>query len=108
MSTPYQTLGVQETASDQDIKKAYKKLAFQHHPDKGGDAKKFQEISEAYESIKTADKRQQLKMQQQFGKGFQQRSQPFGFDIFEQFEEMFGGPNVDVLFSKDVLGKIEI
>ena len=92
MSTPYQTLGVQETASDQDIKKAYKKLALQHHPDKGGDAKKFQEISEAYESIKTADKRQQLKMQQQFGRGFQQRSQTFGFDIFEQFEEMFGGP----------------
>ena len=30
MSTPYQTLGVQETASDQDIKKAYKKLALQH------------------------------------------------------------------------------
>ena len=94
MSTPYQTLGVQETASDQDIKKAYKKLAFQHHPDKGGDAKKFQEISEAYESIKTLEKRQQYDQIRKFGPGPQfQRGQNFGFDIFEQFEEMFGGPN---------------
>ncbi len=58
MSTHYDTLGVPENASDQDIKKAYKKLAMQHHPDKGGDAKKFQQISEAYDSIKTKDKRQ--------------------------------------------------
>ena len=72
MSNPFQTLGVQENASDVDIKKAYKKLAMQHHPDRGGDNKKFQEISEA------------------FG-GFTRQSQPFGFDIFEQFEEMFGG-----------------
>ena len=91
MPTPYQTLGVQETANDQEIKKAYKKLAMQHHPDRGGDAKKFQEISEAYESVKSEDKRQQLKMQQKFGGNFQYRSQPFGFDIFEQFEDMFGG-----------------
>lgn len=94
MSTPYQILGVQETASDQDIKKAYKKLAFQHHPDKGGDAKKFQEISEAYESIKTPEKRQQYDQIRKFGPGPQfQRGQNFGFDIFEQFEEMFGGPS---------------
>jgi len=93
MSTPYQTLGVQETASDQDIKKAYKKLAMQHHPDKGGDASKFQKISEAYDSIKTQEKRQQYDQIRRFGPGPQmRRGQPFGFDIFDQFEEMFGGP----------------
>tara|TARA_Y100001937_G_scaffold9627_1_gene11865 strand:- start:1682 stop:2497 length:816 start_codon:yes stop_codon:yes gene_type:complete len=90
MSNPFQTLGVQENASDVDIKKAYKKLAMQHHPDRGGDNKKFQEISEAYDTIKTAEKRQQYQQAKQFG-GFTRQSQPFGFDIFEQFEEMFGG-----------------
>ena len=53
MNNPYKTLGVQENADDIQIKKAYKKLAMQHHPDKGGDAKKFQEVSEAYDTIKT-------------------------------------------------------
>ena len=92
MSTHYDTLGVPENASDQDIKKAYKKLAMQHHPDKGGDAKKFQQISEAYDSIKTQDKRQQYDQIRRFGPRPQMsRGQPFGFDIFEQFEEMFGG-----------------
>ncbi len=91
MNNPYKTLGVEENADDIQIKKAYKKLAMQHHPDKGGDAKKFQEVSEAYDTIKTAEKRLQYQQAKSFG-GFRQQSQPFGFDIFEQFEEMFGGP----------------
>ena len=41
----YKTLGVQENATDGEIKKAYKKLAMQHHPDKGGDAELFKKIS---------------------------------------------------------------
>ena len=41
MATHYDTLGVSQTASDQDIKKAFKKLAMQHPPDKGGDSAKF-------------------------------------------------------------------
>ena len=90
MSNPFKTLGVQENANDVDIKKAYKKLAMQHHPDRGGDNKKFQEISEAYDTIKTAEKRQQYQQAKQFG-GFTRQSKPFGFDIFEQFEEMFNG-----------------
>jgi DnaJ-class molecular chaperone len=48
----YETLKVQENASSDDIKKAYRKLASQHHPDKGGDTKEFQKIQEAYEAIK--------------------------------------------------------
>ena len=44
MADHYQTLGVAKNASPDDIKKAYRKLASQHHPDKGGDTDKFQEI----------------------------------------------------------------
>jgi len=47
----YEILGLNNTATEDDIKKAYKKLARQHHPDKGGDPEKFKEISKAYSNI---------------------------------------------------------
>ena len=50
-------LGVSKDASPEDIKKAYRKLASQHHPDKGGDVSKFQEITSAYETLSDTDKR---------------------------------------------------
>lgn len=55
----YQTLGVQETASQDEIKKAYRKLAAQHHPDKGGDTAKFQTIAQAYSTLSDESKRAQ-------------------------------------------------
>lgn len=53
----YQTLGVSRNASEQEIKSAYRKLAMKYHPDKGGDAAKFQEINEAYATLGDAQKR---------------------------------------------------
>jgi DnaJ-class molecular chaperone len=47
----YQTLGLQKGATDEEVKQAYRKLASKHHPDKGGDTAKFQEIQAAYEAI---------------------------------------------------------
>ncbi|PJA49288.1 MAG: molecular chaperone DnaJ [candidate division SR1 bacterium CG_4_9_14_3_um_filter_40_9] len=47
----YEILGVGEDASAEEIKKAFKKAAVQHHPDKGGDKKKFQEANEAYQVL---------------------------------------------------------
>jgi DnaJ-class molecular chaperone len=51
MTDYYTTLGVPRTASADEIKRAYRKLASQHHPDKGGDTGKFQEIQAAYETL---------------------------------------------------------
>lgn len=60
----YDILGVAKNASEAEIKKAYRKLAHQHHPDKGGDKAKFQEINEAYQVLSDKNKRAQF---DQFG-----------------------------------------
>jgi len=53
----YETLGVQKTADEKEIKKAFRKLAVKHHPDKGGDEAKFKEISAAHEILSDTEKR---------------------------------------------------
>ena len=63
----YQILGVGKTASPEDIRRAYHKLAHVHHPDKGGDEKKFKEVNEAYQTLSNKDKRAQY---DQFGRVF--------------------------------------
>ena len=60
----YDILGVKKDASADEIKKAFRKQAVEHHPDRGGDEAKFKEINEAYEVLKDADKR---KRYDQFG-----------------------------------------
>ena len=58
MKDYYKILGVEKEASEEDIKKAYRKLAHEYHPDKaGGNANKFKEISEAYEILSDREKR---------------------------------------------------
>ena len=48
---PYNTLGIQSSASPDEVKKAYRAKALEHHPDKGGDEEKFKEVTEAYEIL---------------------------------------------------------
>lgn len=104
----YEVLGVSKSASADELKKAYRRLAVQHHPDKeGGNEEKFKEINEAYDVLKDAQKRQRY---DQFGhagvggasggggggnpfEGFGGQNANFDFgggfgDIFDQF---FGG-----------------
>ncbi|WP_119065409.1 DnaJ C-terminal domain-containing protein [Aggregatilinea lenta] len=81
----YKLLGVDRAASDKDIRKAYRKLARQYHPDVNpGDAKaeeRFKEINEAYQVLSDKDKRQKY---DELGQSYQQWSrmggQPGGFD----------------------------
>lgn len=53
----YEVLNVSRNCSIDDLKKAYKKLAFEHHPDKGGDANKFKEINNAYSILSNPEER---------------------------------------------------
>ena len=55
----YQTLGVSKSASQDEIKAAFRKLAHQHHPDKGGDEKQFKEANSAYQVLGDPEKRKQ-------------------------------------------------
>jgi curved DNA-binding protein len=59
----YEVLGVSDKATTDEIKRAYRKLASQHHPDKGGDKNKFQEIQAAYDTLSDDSRRQQYDMQ---------------------------------------------
>jgi len=59
MANAYETLGVPKGASELEIKQAYRKLAAKHHPDRGGDTAKFQEVQSAYETLSDPIKRQQ-------------------------------------------------
>ena len=63
----YDVLGVQRNASEDDIRKAFRKLAVKYHPDNGGDEEKFKEISEAYETLSNPDKRKEYDQLLMFG-----------------------------------------
>lgn len=83
----YAVLGVSKGASEDEIKKAFRKLAHKHHPDKaGGDEAKFKEVNEAYQVLSDSKKRAQY---DQFGQGFNGQGAPGGGAGFEGFD--FGG-----------------
>lgn len=90
----YQTLGVSRNASPDEIKKAYRKLASQHHPDRGGDTAMFQNIQTAYDTLSDPQKRQQYDNPMPQGMGGFPGGFSFsanGFDLNDIFEQMFRG-----------------
>jgi len=91
--THYATLGVAENASQEEIKKAYRKLAGQHHPDKGGDTATFQRIQEAYSVLSDDNQRANYDAER--------RGHPGGFRFTfngQPFEHHFGG--MDDIFTQ--------
>ncbi len=89
MTDHYATLGVAKTATQDEIKRAFRRLASQHHPDKGGDTKKFQEIQAAYDTLGDEAKRQAYDNPAPQFQGFGPGAQ-FG-NMHDIFSQMFGG-----------------
>ena len=77
----YNILGVEKGASKDEIKKAFRRKAHEHHPDKGGDQEKFKELNEAYQILSDDQKRQQY---DQFGTTFDSAGGG-GFEGFQGF-----------------------
>ncbi|KAF9595933.1 hypothetical protein IFM89_006214 [Coptis chinensis] len=88
----YEVLGVSKNASQDDLKKAYRKAAIKNHPDKGGDPEKFKDIAQAYEVLSDPEKRD---LYDQYGEdALKEGGFPGGgggHDPFDIFSSFFGG-----------------
>jgi molecular chaperone DnaJ len=95
----YEILGIGKDASADEIKKAFRKAAVEHHPDRGGDESKFKEVNEAYEVLKDPTKKQRYDQFGHAGVGGNGGGNPFGGGFG-------GGQNVNFDFGDLGLGDI--
>jgi DnaJ-class molecular chaperone len=115
MSNFYEILGVPETASQEDIKKAYRKLSLQYHPDRNANSPestiKFQSISAAYDVLGDEDKRRQHDMQSkmqgnmQFGPGG--GGMPFHMPFAHHMGANMGGGGMPTFFTTSTNGEFD-
>ena len=97
MKDYYKILGVGETATSEQIKKAFKDIAKKEHPDRGGNEAVFKEANEAHDTLKDSQKRHDYDTQRKFGggKGGQGQHPFFNEDIFGDFFSGFSGGDMD-------------
>ena len=95
MKDPYEILGVEKSASDKEIKKAYRKLALKYHPDKApGHEDKFKEVAEAYDTLSNPQKKAAYD---------NRRTNPFGFgggEFDSMFEDLLRNSNFSGAFNQ--------
>jgi DnaJ-class molecular chaperone len=82
----YSILGLKNTSSDKEIKKSYYKLSFTHHPDRGGDALSFSEISEAY-NILSSELRKDYDLKSKYGNSYDEYFELFDINIDYDYEQ---------------------
>lgn len=90
----YEVLGVPKDSTQEDIKKAYRKLAMEHHPDKGGSDETFKELNEAYETLGDSDKKAKYDSPSQANEHNPWNS-PFG-PMFTQQRPQTRGNNINL------------
>ena len=95
MKDYYKILGVGETATNEQIKKAFKDIAKKEHPDRGGNETKFKEANEAHDTLTDSQKRHQYDTQRKFGSTGEDQHPFFNEEIFGDFFSGFGGGDMD-------------
>lgn len=98
MEDYYKILGVSPTATEDEIKKAFRSLAMKHHPDRGGDQTKFKNISAAYDTLSDKGKRSEYDQMRQGGHA------NFRSGGFHDFQDVWGGTPFGAHFH-DIFGR---
>lgn len=85
----YTTLGVSKTASKDEIKKAYRRLANKYHPDKGGDSLQFQKVQQAYDTLSDEGKRAEYDNPRKYGYQTANNRRDHERDFYDVFNTVF-------------------
>lgn len=104
----YGILGIPNTSTEKEIKKAYYKLSFTHHPDKGGDPKLFAEITEAYD-ILVDETRKEYDIRSRFGNSYDENKELLTYEFEnskvafdnEKFEKDWNQNDLNILIKID-------
>lgn len=99
MRDPYETLGVNRTATADEIKSAYRKLAKKHHPDLGGNPEKFKEINEAHDILSDPDKKAHFDSGG-FRQQFDPRANSYRSGTHFHFEDIFNNEDFMNIFAQ--------
>lgn len=94
----YEILGVSKSATADEIKRAYRKLALKHHPDRGGDHDEFTKLSEAYQVLSDPQKRAQYDQFGSAGTNFGSNGSPFGGQGGQGYSQGFSGQDFEFNF----------